>query len=77
MAYIMVGGGSAQCVLSVTKVPKVGNTITVRTSMIVWAASSNAYFMDGCTYTITKRVNDVDTDKYGILPWFNLNEVEE
>lgn len=75
MAYILVGGGSAQCLLKVEKVPKVGDTLTVLANNIEWARTDNAYFMHGATYKVSKRLDDVETEKLGKVPWFGLEAV--
>lgn len=77
MVFIMVGNGSTQCILRVSQVPVVGDTIPVRTSMIKWALTDHAYLMDGSSYKVTNRIGDFDTGRkeFGILPWFSLEIV--
>lgn len=76
MARILVGDGSAQAVLEVHRVPKVGDQITVRKHQIKWARTANAYIMVGDTFVVTSEHDGKVNVGGEQMPWFDLRNVE-
>lgn len=83
MTFIMVGVGSGQCILRVSQIPEVGDTICVNDSMIDWELTGNAgllpgrFYHRGEHYRVTERLGDFNTGHKGLdpLPWFSLEIV--
>ena len=75
MSYILVGTGTARFILSVEKVPEVGDILEVTSEMIVDSATELPYMMVGQKIKFTKRHNDFKTEKGTILPQFSFETV--
>jgi hypothetical protein len=81
MASIIVGNAGGQCILELTHVPEVGETITVEKTMIKWRLTSPDHLLPrpGKTYKVTNKKDDFDTGAgfLGVLPWFMLEEIPQ
>lgn len=74
MPQIVIGEGMAQTLLEVSKVPKLGDRITIRLEQILEVATENAYLMVDDTFVLTSESTIKVKDQ--VVPWFGIRNVK-